>query len=147
MVVRYEITIAAPIQRVYRHLTESAGLTRWMAVTAVADARPGGELRWTHENGATMCGRFVELDPPHRVTFTYGWEDGRLDVPPESSLVEIDLDETEGVTTVRVAHHRLPDETADAHRDGWNYFLEILNELLATDRRTRNQPDGSTAPD
>jgi hypothetical protein len=26
---------------------------------------PGGRLQWTHENGATMVGRFVELDPPH----------------------------------------------------------------------------------
>lgn len=130
-IVRYEISIRAPIDDVYRHLTEAEGLVRWMAVEASADARPGGTLRWTHENGATMSGRFVELDPPRRLVFTYGWDDGRLDVPAGSTLVEIDLESTDEGTTLRLVHRKLPDETADAHLNGWTYFLTILDEVVS----------------
>jgi uncharacterized protein YndB with AHSA1/START domain len=38
-----------------------------------------------------VVGRFVELIPYRRVVFTYGWQGGRMGVPPESSTVEIDL--------------------------------------------------------
>jgi uncharacterized protein YndB with AHSA1/START domain len=38
-----------------------------------------------------VVGRFVELVPHRRLVFTYGWEDGLMGVPPESTTVEIDL--------------------------------------------------------
>jgi uncharacterized protein YndB with AHSA1/START domain len=60
----------------------------------------------THQNGARVVGRFVELVPHRRIVFTYGWEDGRLGVPPESTTVEIDLVEQGGTTTVRLGRVR-----------------------------------------
>ncbi len=103
---------------------------------AVADPVPGGELRWTHANGATVVGRFLELVPHRRVVFTYGWDDGRMGVPPESTTVEIDLVETGGATTLRLAHHGLPPEAVDAHEHGWTYFLGILRDVRASGRWT-----------
>jgi uncharacterized protein YndB with AHSA1/START domain len=91
----------------------------------------GGLLRWTHPDGATVVGRFVELVPYRRVVFTYGWEDGRMGVPPESTTVEIDLVEEDGATNVRVAHHGLPPEAVQDHEQGWAYFLGLLREALS----------------
>ena len=71
-----EVTIAAPAEVVWAHLTTAEGLVRWVGPAATADPSPGGVLRWTHANGATMVGRFVELVPYWRIVFTYGWEDG-----------------------------------------------------------------------
>ena len=82
----YKLTIAAPIEAVWEHLTTAEGLVRWVGPDAVADPVPGGALRWTHPDGATVVGRFVELIPHRRVVFTSGWEDGRLGVPPESTM-------------------------------------------------------------
>ena len=127
---RHEVTIVAPAAVVWEHLTTAAGLVRWVGPDAVADAVPGGALRWTHPDGATMIGRFVELVPHRRVVFTYGWADGRLGVGPESTRVEIELDEHDGVTTVRLAHHGLPPATVDAHEQGWKYFLSMLVDVL-----------------
>ena len=93
---------------------------------ATADPAPGGALRWTHPDGSTVVGRFVEVDPPRRVVFTYGWEDGRMGVPPGSTTVEIDLVEEDGATTVRLVHHGLPPETVADHQVGWAYFLGVL---------------------
>ena len=128
--VSYEITIDAPAPTVYRHLTEAAGLLRWMAVDAVADPTPGGELRWTHENGATMVGRFVELIPHRRIVFRYGWRDDLMGIPPESTTVEIALREDDGRTTLTLEHRDLPADHAQAHADGWEHFLANLTEVL-----------------
>jgi Activator of Hsp90 ATPase homolog 1-like protein len=58
-----EVTIAAPIEVVWAHLTTAEGLVRWVGPDATADPAPGGVLRWTHQDGATVVGRFVELVP------------------------------------------------------------------------------------
>jgi uncharacterized protein YndB with AHSA1/START domain len=128
--VSYEVTIAAPIEAVWEHLTSAAGLVRWVGPDAVADPVPGGTLRWTHPDGSTVVGRFVELVPHRRVVFTYGWEDGRMGVPPESTTVEIELDEQDGATTVRLVHRGLPPEAAEEHERGWAYFLCVLRDGL-----------------
>ncbi len=123
----YETTIEASPEVVFRHLTERDGLLRWMAVQAEADPTPGGVLRWTHENGATMAGRFVELDPPTRVVFRYGWEGGLLGLPPESSTVEITLTSVGDATThLELVHRDLPPAAAADHEVGWRHFLGVL---------------------
>lgn len=127
----HEITINAPIAVVWAHLTTAAGLIRWVGPHATVDPVPGGVLRWTHPNGATVVGRFVELVPPRRLVFTYGWADGRMGVPPESTTVEIDLVENVGTTTVRLVHHGLPPKTVDEHVRGWAYFLGELSNAVS----------------
>jgi uncharacterized protein YndB with AHSA1/START domain len=131
----YELTIAAPVDVVWAHLTTAEGLVRWVGPEAVADPVPGGELRWTHPNGATVVGRFLELVPHRRVVFTYGWEDGRMGVPPGSTTVEIDLAEADGATTLRLVHHGLPPEAVDPHEQGWAHFLGALRATLARECR------------
>jgi uncharacterized protein YndB with AHSA1/START domain len=123
----HEVTIAASIEVVWAHLTTAEGLVRWVGPDATADPVPNGTLRWTHPNGATVLGRFVELVPYRRVVFTYGWEDSRMGVPPESTTVEIDLVELDGATMLRLVHHGLPPEAVDDHERGWAYFLSALS--------------------
>lgn len=125
------VTIAAPAPVVWRHLTTAAGLRRWVGPDAVADAVPGGALRWTHPDGSTVAGRFVELVPYRRVVFTYGWQDGRFGVPPGATTVEIDLTEHDGATTLRLVHRGLADGIARPHDAGWAHFLGVLADRLA----------------
>ena len=40
-----------------------------MAATAEIDARPGGRIRWTHANGDSCSGQFVELVPARRIVY------------------------------------------------------------------------------
>jgi uncharacterized protein YndB with AHSA1/START domain len=124
----HEVTIAAPAEVVWAHLTTAAGLVRWVGPEAVAEPVLGGALRWTHPNGATVVGRFEELVPHRRVVFSYGWEDARMGVGPESTTVEIDLAEHDGVTTLRLVHRGLPLGVVDDHRRGWVYFLGVLRD-------------------
>jgi uncharacterized protein YndB with AHSA1/START domain len=120
---QHEVVIDAPAAEVYRQLTTVDGLLRWIAVSVPV---PGGRLQWTHENGATMVGRFLELDPPRRLVIAYGWKDDLMGVPPESTIVEIDLMERDGRTTLKPVHKSLPPDVVDDHLRGWIYFLARL---------------------
>ncbi|MCD2440984.1 SRPBCC domain-containing protein [Agromyces sp. SYSU K20354] len=131
--VQQRLTIHAPADVVFRLLTEADGLMRWMAVEAVAEAWPGGELRWTHQNGATVVGRFLELDPPRRIVFSYGWEGGLMGLPPESSIVEILLEDAGSDTHLALSHRYVPDESAELHRHGWEHFFGLLKTQAERD--------------
>jgi uncharacterized protein YndB with AHSA1/START domain len=80
--------------------------------------------------GRPWWGRFVELDPPHRLVIAYGWEDDLMGVPPESTTVEIELVEQDGRTTLNLVHESLPPDVVADHLRGWIYFLTELRRSL-----------------
>ena len=62
----------------------------------------------------------------HRLAYLFGWV-GREEVPPESSLVEIDLVEKDAGTLVRLTHSGLPNEEERAgHEEGWKHYCRRL---------------------
>ena len=133
---RYEITIRAPAEVIYRHLAERDGLLRWIGIDVTAHPVPDGDLTWTHDNGATMIGRFIELDPFTRLVFAYGWKDNLMGLPPESTTVEIHLQEEPGHTLLILTHRGLTDNNASDHANGWDYFLNKLDQLLTAKTRS-----------
>jgi uncharacterized protein YndB with AHSA1/START domain len=118
--------IDAPLARVYELLTDADLLIEWMAPIARVDARPGGEITWTHLSGDTVAGQFVELVADRRVVFTYGWERDEVGIPGGSTIVEIDLRPLRGGTELRLVHRGLEDPMADAHSGGWANYLARL---------------------
>lgn len=125
--VAQELTIEAPPETVYEYLVDAERFLEWMAVEATLDATPGGGLRWTHANGDTCSGHYVELVPHRRIVFTYGWERPEVEIPPGSTTVEIHLTaEDGGRTRLRLLHSGLDDLAADAHHGGWHHYLGRL---------------------
>lgn len=120
------VSIAAAPSEVYALLTQAELLIEWMAPIATLDARPGGEVSWTHLNGDTVRGEFVELVPDRRVVFTYGWDRTDVGVPPGSTVVEIDLRPTATGTELHLVHRGLEGPMADAHDGGWSNYLRRL---------------------
>ena len=124
-----ELEIHAPAQVLYELLTDPALFVQWMANDATLDPRPGGVVRWTHANGDTCSGEYVELVPARRVVFTYGWERADVEIPPGSTTVEIDLTATTETTTLlRLVHRGLDDLAAGAHHVGWLHYLDRLRQ-------------------
>ena len=78
--------------------------------------------------GEVAVGEFVELDPPRRLVWTWGWEPGgKGDVAVGSSRIEIDLIPDGDRTTLRFVHRGLPSaESAGAHAHGWDHYLDRL---------------------
>lgn len=124
--IEIERTIQARPETVFAYFTDPVRYTAWMGVEAELDATPGGIYRVKVPQGLLAVGEFVEVEPPRRIVFTWGWE-GDPEVPPGSSTVEVTLTEVEGGTRVRLVHSGLPDPTAVAmHIAGWNRYLARL---------------------
>lgn len=123
----YSIRIEAPAEVVFGMLTQADLLTEWMAREVEVDHRPGGAFRWVYENGDVVRGRFLEIEAPHRLVMAYGWEAPlSRGIRPDSTEVEITLEEVDGATILRLVHRGLPRAETESHRDGWVYFLGRL---------------------
>jgi uncharacterized protein YndB with AHSA1/START domain len=131
LVVRRETRIPAPPAAVFALLTDPDKILRWMGTDAQVEPRPGG-LYLVNVTGARCArGSFREVVPVHRLAYSFGW-DGDEEVPPGSSLVEIDLIEQPDGTLLRLTHTGLP--TADQcarHAEGWAHHLGRLAEVAA----------------
>ena len=132
-----ELTIAARPETVWEFLVDPEKATRWMGIEATLEPRPGGVYRVTVLSGNVASGRFVEVDRPRRLVFTWGWEPGDYDGPgmaaaPGSTTIEIDLEPDGDGTHMRFVHRDLPSAEATAsHAHGWGHYLERLGVAAA----------------
>jgi uncharacterized protein YndB with AHSA1/START domain len=126
--VRREIQIAARPETVWEFLVDPDKATRWMGTAATLDARPGGQYRVEVLSGNIATGEFVEVDPPHRLVWTWGWTDESVSpVAPGTSTIEVELVPEGDGTLVRFTHSGLPDaEATQRHAHGWDHYLERL---------------------
>jgi len=131
LIVRRETQIAAPPASVFALLTDPEKILRWMGTEAQVEPQPGG-LYLVNVTGARVArGSCREVVPVHRLAYTFGWE-GSEEVPPGSSLIEIDLIEQPDGTLLRMTHTGLPDAAQCAsHADGWAHYLGRLAEAAA----------------
>jgi uncharacterized protein YndB with AHSA1/START domain len=101
-----------------------------MGVSAELDPRPGGRYRIEVESGRVAVGEYRQIDPPHRLVLTWGWEQSET-VPPGSTTVEITLAPKGSGTLFRLRHLGLPDEGArESHQEGWTMYSERLVALF-----------------
>jgi uncharacterized protein YndB with AHSA1/START domain len=130
--VRTETQVAAPAATVFAFLIDPEKLLRWMGNGATLDAHPGGLYLIEKVAGKnTVRGTFKEVVPVHRLAYSFGWDENP-EVPPNSSLVEIDLIEQNGGTLVRMTHSGLPNEQARSdHEKGWKHYVSRLATVAA----------------
>jgi uncharacterized protein YndB with AHSA1/START domain len=128
-----EITIKASAARVFEALVDPAQRMEWWGqkgrfetTNAESDLRPGG--RWLM-SGMGMGKPFkVEgvyriIEPPRALAFTWlpSWDEEATE-----TLVRFDLDEQNGVTTVRLTHSGFATEGSRARHLGWPQILGWL---------------------
>ena len=127
-----EVRIDASPETVFEFFTDPAKMVRWKGGAATLDPRPGGVYRVEVNARAIAAGEYLEVDPPHRVVFTWGWEGDDAITPPGSSTVEITLTPDGDGTLVRLVHSGLPNaESVAAHADGWDMYLGRLSTAAA----------------
>ncbi len=123
------VDLPAPIEEVFRHLTDPAAMVRWMGQHATLDPATGGVFE-IDINGVPVRGRYLEIDPPRRVVVSWGVA-GSTDLPPGSTRVEFTLTPTTSGTHLHLVHCNLPASQAPMHATGWKHFLDRL-ALAAT---------------
>ena len=126
LVVEREVQIDASPETVFEFFTDPVKAVRWMGVAATLDPRPGGVYR-VEIGPYTAIGEFVEVDPPHRISWTWGWENEAMSTPPGSTTVAITLTPAGDGTLVRLVHSGLPSAAAaEAHGHGWDQYMSRL---------------------
>ncbi len=131
--------LPAPPDIVFDEWLDPVGMTEWMcprparAVKISLEPSVGGLLRIDIEDGGFslyVTGRYVELDRPRRLRFTWScsaWAD-----PTVQSMVTVTLDHHgAGETMMTIEHEQLPPEQADDHARGWAAIGAQLDEVLA----------------
>lgn len=119
------VRIAASPQTVWTFWTEPQRLAEWWGTATAVETEPGGTFRVVMESGPVMRGVFTELDPPHRLVFTFGWENNAPGEPlaPGSTRVEVTLTPEADETVLVLRHFDMPTPHAPDHEKGWSYFI------------------------
>jgi uncharacterized protein YndB with AHSA1/START domain len=138
LTLRMERTYRAPAQAVFDAWTSEEVLRRWFhaehdweTTVAEVDLRVGGTVRVVMRDPGADAeygggGVYTEIDPPRRLAFTWLWDDNTTRM-----LIEVDFEESDGVTTVRFTHSGLWDEEAvRAHEGGWTRAFDNLDRTL-----------------
>ena len=128
-----EVAIKRPAAKIFNALTDPAELARWWRVEdkfrvthMESDFRPGGKWRMRLIGGgkteSAVRGEFRQIEPPRLLVFTWI----REQEDPTETLVRWELEEKDGVTTVRVTHSGLKTESLRRRNDGWPMILGLL---------------------
>jgi uncharacterized protein YndB with AHSA1/START domain len=140
-----EILINAPVETVYRVITDPGQIAQWFSDAASLDPVPGGEGTLTFEDRATSQRMAVRLivqaaEAPHRFAFRWDYPEGEQPSKGNSLLVEFTLAVEGSGTRLRVTESGLAAlrrpglDAADyyeAHDKGWDAHLASLRNYVA----------------
>ena len=138
-VVTVRRVLSAPPDVVYDEWLDPDGMLEWMcprparAVTISLEPSVGGTLRIDIEDGRSsmyVTGRYLELDRPRRLRFTWScsdWAD-----PTVQSVVTVTLDRHGAdETMMTIKHELLPPEQVHDHGNGWTAIAAQIGDALA----------------
>lgn len=130
--------IAAEPATVFRAWTEPEQMKRWASPEGITvadvqvDLRIGGRYR-IHMTGSdgktyTAVGVYREIERPHRLVYTWDWEQESMG----ETLVTVEFEERGDSTMVVLTHELFPNaEQKDGHEEGWTSCLNRLERLFA----------------
>lgn len=126
------VTIQADPETVFRFFQDSDRWARWWGAGSTIDPRPGGKVYIRHPNGIETVGEVVEIDPPARIVFTYGFPSGNP-MPPGASLVTIRLTPDPAGTRLDLLHEFAEESQRDQHVQGWRFQLSLFANAVTDD--------------
>src|SRR5438132_10336929 len=126
------VVIKAKRETVFRYFTDSARWASWWGAGSTIDAAPGGKVYIRHPNGIESLGEVLELHPPERIVFTYGFASGKP-MPPGASRVTIRLEPDEAGTKLHLLHEFAESAPRDEHVQGWRFQLSLFANAVANE--------------
>ncbi|SDG70120.1 SRPBCC family protein [Pelagibacterium luteolum] len=135
----------APIERVYNAWLDPRVTRTWLFTSSASDsnsteidARVGGKWTITDVREGityTALGEYLELDPPHRIVFTFAMPQ----FSPNSDTITVELsqdgDETVMVFTqsggdIASELENLPEDETQTSEHGWNLMFVALGHAV-----------------
>ena len=83
-----------------------------------------------HPNGVEVEGEVLDVSPPERIVFTYGWASGKP-IPPDGSRVTIQLEAVGRSTRLSLTHEFAETAVRDEHVQGWRFQLSVFANVVA----------------
>lgn len=133
------VLIRAPREAVFRYFTDSERFASWWGPGSAIDCRPDGRVHIRYPGGVIASGKVVEVDPPRRLVFTYGYEGKDKPIAPGGSLLTIELSELPDGTKVHLRHDVPTAAVRDEHTQGWRYQLSLFANVVAREINARAQ--------
>ena len=139
-VIKAEIDLDVPPERVFRSLTDGDELAAWWGSDDmyrtydwVIDLREGGKwsarARGVDGMESTVDGEYIAVDPPRRLVYTWrpSWDGYAI------TTVEYELRPTPSGTKLLVTHSGFDDraQAATGTTEGWLRVLEWLGEFVS----------------
>ena len=125
------VEIGAPVEVVFGYFTDSALWAAWWGAGSAIEARPGGRMTIRHSNGVEVVGEVVEVDPPRRIAFTYGYATGEQQPKPGGSQVTIALEPVGTSTRLHLTHAFAEVAHREGFVQGWRYQLSVFATVIA----------------
>ena len=130
-----QVSIKAPAERVFEALTNPEQRLKWWNVPGKftmthfeSDFRVGGKWVMLGEGfgkNVRVEGVYKEIERPALLSFTWlpSWQPDTTE-----SLVRFELEEKNGVTTVRLTHSGLVTQGSRESHRGWGQILGLLKD-------------------
>jgi uncharacterized protein YndB with AHSA1/START domain len=140
---RLRRVLIAPRPLVFKAHTDPTELAKWWGPKGFTAPRidmnlcVGGSYRIAMQppdsNLFYLSGKFLEVDPPTRLAYTFRWEDPTPD--DRETVVTFSLQDLGGLTELIVDQGIFATEERRAlHEQGWTEALDRLQELISSDR-------------
>jgi len=127
------VLIRAGRELVFRYFTDSGRFAAWWGAGSEIDARPGGRYAIRHPNGVVASGEVREVVADRRIVLTYGYEGDNPPIPPDGSLLTIELEDASEGTRVQLRHELATAESREAHVQGWRYHLAVFANVVSAE--------------
>jgi len=138
LVLALQMVVDSPLDRVFTALTEPAQVASWWGPRGYSmaeidlDLRVGGRYRFTMQppggDPFHLAGEFLEIEPPRRLVYTFGYEEP--DPDDRQTVVTLTLDQAGHETAVSLSQDGFATEARlELHRSGWTDSLEKLRAL------------------
>jgi len=124
------ILIQARPETVFRFFTDEKRWAAWWGKGSTIDAKRGGRVLIRYPEGTEAAGEVLEVAPPERLVFTYGYVSGQP-IPVGASRVTIRLEPHAAGTRLSLAHEFGEEKVRDEHVQGWRYQLSLFANLVA----------------
>jgi len=141
-----DVTIEAPVELVWRTITEPEQIVLWFADQVELELEPGGSGFLVFEDEHRAPVQVETVEPPTRFSFRWNHPAGEQPLAVNSVLVEFTLTPAGSERThLRVVESGLEvlgwpaadkERYAKEHDGGWAHYFGRLAQMLA-DRQTR----------
>jgi len=126
------ISINAGRETVFRFFTDPVRWAAWWGAGSTIDPQPGGRILIRYPDGTEATGEVIEMRPPEKISFSYGFVKG-TPIPPGGSSVSIVLEDRSGATDLHLSHEFADAALREEFVQGWRYQLSLFSNIVANE--------------